>query len=72
MAGMGVKLPDAGVVKQMLAPLVAWGRHPFSSRDNDLDGQRFQRVGTIKDADGNDLPVWADMWQSTPIRRPPY
>jgi hypothetical protein len=37
------------------------GRHPLSSRDDDLDGQSHMQVGTIKDADGNDLPVWADM-----------
>jgi hypothetical protein len=69
---MGLKLPDAGAMKEALAPLVAWGRHPFSSRHDGLDGQRYIRVGTIKDADGNDVPVMADLWQSRPFRGWPY
>ena len=39
--------------------------------DPDLDGQRYMQVGTIKDADGNDVPVMADLWQSVPLCRWP-
>jgi hypothetical protein len=57
-----VKLPDVDTVRQVLAPLaplVAWGRHPFSSRHDDEPDFGGYAVQVAKLPDGT--PVYAPL-----------